>query len=420
MAQPSLTALALLIFSSTAAGAECEILPARWHAGEDTDLVVCADGLPTNARARAASTGLTLVYQQALKRCDVNDRRPGMHLVGRTQTPGEHSIAIEDEAGAGVCALTAKAEAPRQMPEYTWLDAMPPAEARHVNVNGIRTRYFERGQGRPVVLVHGGQAGGANNSAQKWEQNFAALAVTHRVIALDRLAQAGTDNLPAAADYADYFARDAEHFKAFLTELDLRDAILVGHSQGGWPVTRAALDMPGRVGCVVNVDTVLVPDNRELMSEALGFLMYESRMLHPAEGPTVASARRGMALRYPSGNNITLQKAQRVVDQYNDPKTVAARDGMKAARMTPLHPSFVTLRDAVFADIAAGRLSSRSVVIWGELDPQVPLAMGREFERLLVDAGADTTTIVIAGAGHAPFIEFPEAFNRAVLDGCEP
>lgn len=411
-------AAVFLLCVGTASAADCELLPVSWYAGEDTDLIVCADALPVSTRATSASPGLALVYQQPLKRCDVNDRRPGMHLVVRAQTTGSHFIALKDEANAEVCSLAAEATDPRPSPDYPWLDAMPVAEARYVEVGGIRTRYFEQGEGRPLVLVHGGQAGGANNSAQKWEQNFAGLAETHRVIALDRLAQAGTDNLPVEADYADYFARDAEHLKAFLSELDLRDAILVGHSQGGWPVTRAALDMPERVGCVVNVDTVMVPDNRELMSEALAFLMYESRMLHPASGPTVHSARRGMALRYPSGNNITAAKAQRVVDQYNDPKTMAARNGMKAARMTPLHPSFVMLRDAAFDNIAAGKLTSRSVVIWGELDPQVPLAMGREFERLLAEAGTDNTTIVIDGAGHAPFIEFPDAFNRAVLQAC--
>ena len=325
---------------------------------------------------------------------------------------------MDPSTGSSICRSTITLLPERDIPEAAWRNAMPPDAAKVIDVQGIETRYFDFGEGPPLLLVHGGQAGGSNNNAEKWEQNVPGLAEHFRVIALDRLAQAGTANLPLADDYADYFARDAEHLEAFVVALGLNDLALVGHSQGGWPVTALALNRPELVDCLVNVDTVMVPDDMTLMRQALSFLMYESGFVHPPEGPTFYSARRSIALRSPSGNNITPEKVQRVVDQFNSPKTGIARDHMAAARMTPLHPSFQALKQEAYDRIAAGGLSARSLVIWGGKDPQVPLGLGKQFNEMLVQAGVSTTLEVMPDAGHAPFIEFPVLFNDLIINYC--
>ncbi|MBT8422043.1 MAG: alpha/beta hydrolase [Gammaproteobacteria bacterium] len=399
--------------------AQCDLPDTTLFAGEIADIVACGE---VDGMTASVSEGVKLIYQQPLQECGVDDRRPGLHLAVSADAAGSAEIVIRDTDDAPLCTQTLRFAEPRPSPEPDWLNSMPADAARFITVDGIRTRYFEQGKGQPLVLVHGGQAGGANNSAEKWEQNFPSLAQHFRVIAIDRLAQGDTDNLPDAPGtdnpYADYFAADAAHLQAFIRALDLRDAILVGHSQGGWPVTRAALDMPALISCVVNVDTVMVPFDMQLMGEAMQFLMYTSRHLHPPTGPTVHSARRGMKLRYPTDNNITAAKAQRLVDQHFATKTAAARDSMNALRMTPRHNVFRALKEQAHADIAAGGLSARSVVIWGELDPQVPLGLGEQFNAMLEAAGVDTRLAVIEGTGHAPFIERPDVFNRLVREHC--
>jgi len=413
----------LLLFGPAAAGAAiepCDVSGTLLQTFRESDILICGGSLPEKIDVGGLEDhGIELRYQQALTRCDVHDKRPGLHLVLHANKPARSVRLVVTDAGSGapVCELKLdiEATAPESVP--AWIDAMPDDSARFIDISGIRTRYFERGSGPPLVLVHGGQAGGDNNSAQKWEQNFDALAEHFRVIALDRLGQAGTGN-PPNEHYADYFAHDAAHLQAFVDALELDDLVLVGHSQGGWPVTRVALNDPERIRCLVNVDTVMVPDDPALMREALASLMYMSRHLHPPGGPTFYSARRGMRMRYPSGNHISDAKAKRVVGQHALPKTRAAAAQMKAQRMTPLHPSFQALKQQAFGEIAAGGLEVRSLVIWGAADPQVPPGLGRQLDRLLRDAGVETKLIMIPGAGHAPFIEFPEAFNRAVIDYC--
>lgn len=416
------SAVAGLVLTASAWAGDCDFSPRSLRAGADTDVVVCGDGLPAVA-AFDAGANADISYVQPLERCGPADKRRGFHLVLNVSHMDSGTAAVvvtaaDGETNDAICSGELELLPARDAKPPAWRDAMPETDARFIDVAGIRTRYFELGSGPAIVLVHGGMAGGANNNAQKWEQNFTAFARTHRVIALDRLGQGGTGNLPAPGDYADYFARDARHLEAFLDALDVRGATLVGHSQGGWPVTAVALRRPDLVGCLVNVDTVMVPYDMAAMQDALAFMLYAARYVHQPDGPTVPSARRAMALRYPSGNNITTIKAQRVVDQHNDPKSIEARERMTAQRMTPMHPTFRALKEKAFRDIESGGLDARSLVIWGEFDPQVPLGLGEQLDALLIAAGADSEFVVIDGAGHAPFIEYPDRFNELVTHHC--
>jgi hypothetical protein len=59
-------------------------------------------------------------------------------------------------------------------------------EAKFVDVEGVRTRYFEGGQGEDLILVHGGQWP-ATASADGWRPIFDHLAARFSVYAFDKL-----------------------------------------------------------------------------------------------------------------------------------------------------------------------------------------------------------------------------------------
>jgi hypothetical protein len=63
---------------------------------------------------------------------------------------------------------------------------------RFVDVDGSRTRYFDKGSGEVLVLFHGSHLGtnDACESALDWELNFDRLAEWFRVIAVDKLGKA--------------------------------------------------------------------------------------------------------------------------------------------------------------------------------------------------------------------------------------
>jgi 2-hydroxy-6-oxo-6-(2'-carboxyphenyl)-hexa-2,4-dienoate hydrolase len=126
---------------------------------------------------------------------------------------------------------------------------------RYVDVSGIRTRYFEKGAGEPIVLLHGSYFGAdlSADCAANWSRNFDGVAQFGRVFALDRLGQGYTDNPRRVEDYT--MAAVAAHVADFIRTLGLRGVHLVGHSRGGYVACRATLDHPDLIKSCVLVDS---------------------------------------------------------------------------------------------------------------------------------------------------------------------
>lgn len=90
--------------------------------------------------------------------------------------------------------------------------------------------YVDVGAGRPVVLIHGWPL-----SHRMWEAQIEALVdAGYRCIAYDRRGFGDSGRPTGGYDY-DTFASDLDDL---MTELDLRDATLVGFSMGGGEVAR--------------------------------------------------------------------------------------------------------------------------------------------------------------------------------------
>ena len=125
-------------------------------------------------------------------------------------------------------------------------------DPKFIDVNGISTRYFEAGQGEPVLLVHGGQFG-SFNCATDWDLNFDGLARDFHVFAIDKIGQGHTDNPKDPSDYI--LGTAVQHLYDFMQAIDLQQAHLVGHSRGGYAIVRLGLEHPEVVKSLVIVDS---------------------------------------------------------------------------------------------------------------------------------------------------------------------
>jgi pimeloyl-ACP methyl ester carboxylesterase len=102
-----------------------------------------------------------------------------------------------------------------------------PADLLHRFVptdDGGRIHVVERGEGPPLVLVHGVTLGVAT-----WAPQLRALAEGHRVIAIGQRGHGQS----VAGDDGYSFERLAEDLREVLVDMDVTGCVLVGHSMGG-------------------------------------------------------------------------------------------------------------------------------------------------------------------------------------------
>jgi non-heme chloroperoxidase len=107
---------------------------------------------------------------------------------------------------------------------------MPFVKVGTENSADIEIYYEDHGAGRPVVLIHGYPLSG-----RAWDKQVPVLLEAgHRVITYDRRGF-GQSSRPASGYDYDTFAAD---LNTLLEHLDLRGAVLAGHSMGTGEVTR--------------------------------------------------------------------------------------------------------------------------------------------------------------------------------------
>ena len=121
--------------------------------------------------------------------------------------------------------------------------------------------YFDRGEGRPVVFLHGNPT-----SSHLWRDIIPYVTHTHRAIAPDLIGMGDSDK----PELKNTYAESAAHLHAFLDDLDLHDAVLVIHDWGsalGWHYARTR---PERVSAICFMEAMAPPFHPIPSYEALG------------------------------------------------------------------------------------------------------------------------------------------------------
>lgn len=261
-------------------------------------------------------------------------------------------------------------------------------EAR-TDAAGLSTRYLEQGQGKPVVLVHGGGAGA--DSWGNWRISIPLLAAQgFRVLAVDMVGFGDTAKPdPDGFEYS----QDARtrHLVGFLEALDLSDAVLVGNSMGGLTSMGATLAVPDRV------DKLVLMGSAGLATEITPALM---PILNYDFTPD------GMRKLISSLTNQGFEASEEMV-QYRWKRSIddETRKAYSATMGWVKQQGGLKFPEEVIASV-----KHKTLVIGGKQDLIVPLDKAYRFLELIERSWG----YIIPNCGHWAMIEHPEEFAGAL------
>ena len=114
--------------------------------------------------------------------------------------------------------------------------------SHYFTVQGVKIHYIIRGEGEPVILIHGLDSSAALNWTLPGITDE--LARDHKVVALDLPGHGQSDKPDAESAYGRQLVEDVV---ALMDELKLKKAHIVGYSLGGMIALKFVVDHPDRV-----------------------------------------------------------------------------------------------------------------------------------------------------------------------------
>lgn len=285
---------------------------------------------------------------------------------------------------------------------------MNPSDEKFVDVDGIRTRYFEKGSGETIVLFHGGNFGShdAADCCLDWGLNFDGLAQWAHVYAVDKLGQGLTDNPKNDEDYT--MAAVVRHALQFLETLKLQRVHLVGHSRGAYLVARMTLERGDLVKSCIPVDTnTLAP----------GVGRNDIVMANAPKPRLSRESQRWVLERYSYGyDHITddwldSMTAIAALPKYKESVEKMENQGLKTNLFLAQH---ARQKEETLGWLRDRGLKKPTLIVWGYNDPTAPLDMGLRLYELMAGSERHTQMHIINQAGHFTYREHPKEFNEVM------
>ncbi|MPZ99639.1 MAG: alpha/beta fold hydrolase [Dehalococcoidia bacterium] len=268
-------------------------------------------------------------------------------------------------------------------------------------VNGIDTEYEVRGDGVPVLFIHGGYGGHASTLAPLAEPQGSFLAEAGRAITYDRRCAYRSQYVLHEYDLAD-IASDAF---ALLDHLEVPRAVVVGSSAGGpvalqfaltWPERVIALALPNTGAALMSLEpyadqTRYTPAVQQRLEFVRGRLAHVEGAR--AEGDRAAFEARREELRHPP---------EAAEGAANPARAAQLRAALEAASdddlLTYSTGELRNLGAYAAKDLSPrlGELSMPVCIVHGDADERVPIQYGRDLAAGIAQSEFHT----IAGAGH--------------------
>jgi pimeloyl-ACP methyl ester carboxylesterase len=246
------------------------------------------------------------------------------------------------------------------------------AETDFVDVDGLRVRVLDVGEGAPVVVLHGW-----GGRIEAMAPVVACLRPNFRVIAPD-LPGFGSSPAPGQVWGTPEYAA---HVRVLLGHLGISRAHFVAHSYGAKTALYLAATEPDLVDKLV-------------VQAASGLRAPPSFRARAKRGASRAARFAGRV--GPPGRRLRDAVYARI----------ASADYREAGELRPI---LVKVVNEDLSDLLP-KVRASTLLIWGSEDDAVPVAHASTMERLIPDAGL----VLFEGGGHFAYLDEPDRFCRVV------
>lgn len=265
---------------------------------------------------------------------------------------------------------------------------------RRVPVNDTTLAYIEKGDGEPVVFVHG-----AISDLRIWLDQVECFSSCYRAISYSRRRHWPDQRVKDVRPYSR--SVHAQDLAGFLNALDLKKVHLVGHSFGGAIALLTALQYPELVGSLI-------------LGEPSPFL----GLFEESEVDLISRQKLGFDEAYLLAQRGNAEGAIRqflkiivgadVLDQL--PPTARAVVMDNASTLAPMLEHYF-----VSPPVSSERLANVRVptlLISGEFSPRIALLSNERLHSCL----PNSEEVILYSVSHGLHIENPAAFNQVALD----
>ena len=261
---------------------------------------------------------------------------------------------------------------------------VPPVGA-FVTVDGERIHYIERGEGRPILMIHG--LGGTLHHLRR--PLMEAFGDGYRLIAIDR---PGSGYSTRANGRSGGLREQADFISHLIDALGLEKPLLVGHSLGGAIALATALDHPAKIAGLALISPLT---HTSEPSTAFAALTIRSPLKRRIIANTIALP-------------ISIRNAPMVLDYVFGPQKPPADYAVAGGALAGLRPShfYATATDFAALEHELPRQETR----YGELDMPVGILYGTQDR--IIDYRANGLAMegkvkeldleIIDGIGHMP------------------
>jgi pimeloyl-ACP methyl ester carboxylesterase len=276
--------------------------------------------------------------------------------------------------------------------QIEWNPSLTP---QTVQIKGHTIFYIVKGEGKPLILIHGYGAG-----MWVWEKQIDFLSQFYRVYALDLIGHGFSDRpkIPYTPEAYIYFLRD------FMDGVGIEKAILIGNSMGGGIAWAMAALFPERVVWLVLINCVPPDVLGQVRNDSFRTLVAIKDI--PFLPYLVIASRNKRSIKWilqECVSNIKLITPEILDRQYQISKI--------RGTTWVIYSTFKNAKEAPKLKNYFSRIYQPTLLLWGERDLIFPLSVGEDLHRAIKGSKFQT----IEKSGHIPMWETPKEVNQAML-----